>query len=189
MINLEQDFLKFETDGTTAYYGYSRILDYGTQSNNWSIRQVLGTGSTLDVYWSNEKKFDFVSKWDDRVYYFQDPAIIAGSWSTIGVTWSATTGQDSFNEYADLQVQWDLIRGVDKYGVRIKDEDGKLLTEGGEYLYNTYVPNPYTKVVESEGPSDLKFNFRGTLGVTYSVQIEAFNGWGSVTSDFQFYVI
>lgn len=188
MINLDQDFLKYEKDGTTLYYGYSIILNYGTQSNNWSIRKVTGT-TVSDVLWSNKERFEFTSKWDDKEYYFQDPTIIAGSWSTVGVTWSSTKQQNSFGEFANLEVGWSLIRGVDKYGVRIKDESGNLLSEKGEYIYNTYVQSPYTKIVMADGPEDLKFNFRGNVGVTYSVEIEAFNGYGAVTSNFQSYVI
>jgi hypothetical protein len=71
MINLEQDFIKFETNGNLAYYGYTRNLNASDSDNNWSIRLLTGTGSTFDVKWSNNDKLNFISKWSEKEDYFQ----------------------------------------------------------------------------------------------------------------------
>jgi len=71
MINLEQDFIKFETNGNLAYYGYTRNLNASDSDNNWSIRLMTGTGSTFDVKWSNNDKLNFISKWSEKEDYFQ----------------------------------------------------------------------------------------------------------------------
>lgn len=183
-MDLNQDFIKYQISGTTSYYGYTYNLDGGTSSNIWSIRQVVGTGPS-DVNWSNKKKFKFTSRWDDRAFYFQSPT---GSWAS-GVTWSALRGTSSFGNYADLNIRFSTVRGVDTYGIRIKDQSNKLMSSNGDYINNTYVIDPYTEIVEPDGKSSLNYNFRGVIGITYSVEVEAFNGYGSLKSNFQFYVI
>jgi hypothetical protein len=71
MINLEQDFIKFETNGNLAYYGYANNLSASDSDNAWSIRLMTGTGSTFDIQWSNNDKLNFISKWEDKEDYFQ----------------------------------------------------------------------------------------------------------------------
>lgn len=71
MINLEQDFIKFETNGNLAYYGYANNLSASDSDNVWSIRLMTGTGSTFDIQWSNGDKLNFISKWEDKEDYFQ----------------------------------------------------------------------------------------------------------------------
>ncbi len=74
MINLEQDFIKFETNGELAYYGYTINLNASDSDNNWSIRLMTegrGAGSTFDVQWSNNDKLNFISKWSEKEDYFQ----------------------------------------------------------------------------------------------------------------------
>lgn len=71
MINLEQDFIKFETNGNLAYYGYANNLSASDSDNVWSIRLMTGTGSTFDIQWSNNDKLNFISKWEDKEDYFQ----------------------------------------------------------------------------------------------------------------------
>jgi hypothetical protein len=71
MINLEQDFIKFETNGNLAYYGYTNNLSASDSDNAWSIRLMTGTGSNFDIQWSNNDKLNFISKWEDKEDYFQ----------------------------------------------------------------------------------------------------------------------
>jgi hypothetical protein len=71
MINLEQDFIKFETNGELAYYGYTNNLSASDSDNVWAIRLMTGTGSTFDIQWSNNEKLNFISKWEDKEDYFQ----------------------------------------------------------------------------------------------------------------------
>ena len=71
MINLEQDFIKFETNGELAYYGYTKNLKASDSDNDWSIRLMTGTGSTFNVQWSNNDKLKFISKWSEKEDYFQ----------------------------------------------------------------------------------------------------------------------
>jgi hypothetical protein len=71
MINLEQDFIKFETNGNLAYYGYANNLSASDSDNVWSIRLMTGTGSNFDIQWSNNDKLNFISKWEDKEDYFQ----------------------------------------------------------------------------------------------------------------------
>lgn len=71
MVNLEQDFIKFETNGELAYYGYTNNLGASDDDSVWSIRLMTGTGSTFDIKWSNNDKLNYISKWSEKEDYFQ----------------------------------------------------------------------------------------------------------------------
>lgn len=174
MINLEQDFIKFETNGEFAYYGYNNNPSSSEDDNSWSIRLLTGTSSEFDVKWSNGSKLNYISKWSDRASYF----FVDGSQS-ISATWSAGV-PNYYNNYR-LDVSWDDIPGMDKYDIIIKDNDGNVLNKNGHVINNIY-----TNYIKTDTTNKGSYSFYATKGLTYSFTIKADNAYGNLLETFQF---
>jgi hypothetical protein len=172
-MNLEQDFIKLENNGDVSYYGYNLNLKNKDESNSWSIRRITGT-SSLDVEWSNKSKLSFTSKWNDKEYYFEDPIVNNPNWSSTGVTWSYDKLKNSFGEYTSLNLEFDDALGVDNYTIEIK---------------NSIDSNKEKKFIKSNGTNKINFNFRGFVGVTYSLKLKGDNSYGEISSNIEFYTI
>jgi hypothetical protein len=178
MINLEQDFIKFETNGELAYYGYTNMLDASDEDNVWSIRLMTGTGSTFDIKWSNNQKLNFISKWSEKESYFQ-----FNESDTFGLTWSYTpTSQD--NLYF-LDVQWNDLLGYDVYDISILNSDNKLVNKNNVEIYNIWSDIKSDRVV-SNGNSTLRYRFAAPVGLTYSFTLESKNAFGTLLETFEF---
>lgn len=177
MVNLEQDFIKFETFGATAYYGYTNNLSAGEGDNDWSIRLMIGTGSTFDVQWSNNEKLSYTSKWSEKEDYFQ----FDGSASTsLTYSISPTTYPNTNN----LFVSWTEIPGVDYYKVTIKNNRNVAVNKNNIEIFNSNA-EVYTDLLVS-GKDNMSFKYTGPTGLTYSFILEAFNGIGTLTNSFTF---
>jgi len=177
MINLEQDFIKFETNGELAYYGYTNNLGASDSDNAWSIRLMTGTGSQFDVQWSNNTKLNFISKWSEKEDYFQ----FDGS-ASFGLTWSGSAVNDNF--YI-LDVEWNDLPGYDIYSVSILNDNNKLVNMNNIEIYNKW-SKISTETILSNGSNKLRFRFYSPVGLTYSFKLESKNIGGLLTETFNF---
>ena len=177
MINLEQDFIKFETNGELAYYGYTRNLNASDSDNNWSIRLMTGTGSTFDVQWSNNDKLNFISKWSEKEDYFQ----FDGS-ASFGLTWSFSSSNEKFSI---LDVEWNDLAGYDIYNVSILNERGRLVNKNNIEIYNKW-SEISTETILGMGTDKLRFKFYKPIDLTYTFKIESSNIGGKLTESFTF---
>lgn len=179
MINLEQDFIKFETDGTLAYYGYKRNLSAKDNDNAWSIRLMTGTGSSFDVKWSNNSRLNYISKQSDKTSYF------APGSASFGLTWSVVNINDNFNYL--LNVEWNDVPGYDIYNIYIRNNRGSVVSKSGYEIVNVYSPNSVqTDTLFSNGTDKLKFQFKAPIGLTYSFNLGVNNGFGQLSESFTF---
>lgn len=178
MINLEQDFIKFETNGDLAYYGYTNNLSALESDNVWSIRVMSGTGSTFDIKWSNKSKLNYISKWSNKELYFEDPAGLSPSLSP---TWSSWEHNDF--KYV-LSVEWNEMAGVDNYDITIINQNNKIVDKSNNEIYNVYVDS-----VKTDTTRNTNYKFYAIKGETYSFTIEASNGYGTATESFDFIFI
>lgn len=182
-MNLEQDFIKYEAIGATAFYGYANELDIDVDNNKWAIRAVVGTGSTFDVYWSNKKKEEYISKWSDKEYYFQSPSLSDPNWID-SITWSCA----KINNYANLSFECDRISGVDLYNIRIENQNGDVVGPKNILKNNIYNYAYTDQLSVNNSDTTISYSFLyGSLGATYSFYIEAKNGYGITSSQFYFY--
>jgi hypothetical protein len=177
MINLEQDFIKFETDGQLAYYGYTNNIGASDSDNVWSIRLMTGTSSQFDIQWSNNTKLNFISKWSEKEDYFQ----FDGS-ASFGLTWSTTNSSEY--KYA-LNVEWDDLEGYDIYNISIFNDGGNLVNKNNIQIYNVW-SDISTDVVLSNGGSKLNYTFYTPFGLTYSFKLESSNVAGKLSENFNF---
>jgi hypothetical protein len=177
MINLEQDFIKFETNGQLAYYGYTNNLSASDSDNVWSIRLMTGTGSQFDVQWSNNTKLSFISKWSEKEDYFQ----FDGS-ASFGLTWSGSPVNDNFYK---LDVEWDDLGGYDIYNVSILNDRNKLVNSNNIEIYNKW-SEISTDTILSNGEDKLYYTFYAPLGLTYSFKLESLNVGGKLSQSFNF---
>jgi hypothetical protein len=177
MINLEQDFIKFETNGQLAYYGYTNNLSASDSDNVWSIRLMTGTGSQFDVQWSNNTKLNFISKWSEKEDYFQ----FDGS-ASFGLTWS--TSPSSEYKYM-LNVEWNDLPGYDIYKVSIFNDGGNLVNKNDIQIYNVWA-DISTDTILSNGASKLYYTFYAPFGLTYSFKLESSNIAGKLSQSFNF---
>jgi hypothetical protein len=177
MINLEQDFIKFETNGELAYYGYTNNLSASDSDNVWSIRLMTGTGSQFDVQWSNNDKLNFISKWSEKEDYFQ----FDGS-ASFGLTWSTIPINDKFYR---LDVEWDDLSGYDIYQVSILNNNNKLVSNNNIEIYNKW-SDISTETILSNGGSKLRYSFSTPFGLTYSFKLESSNIGGKLSESFNF---
>jgi hypothetical protein len=178
MINLEQDFIKFETDGNSAYYGYTLNPSAADGDNTWAIRLMTGTGSTFDVQWSNNTKLTYTSKWENKEDYFS----FDGSYS-VGLTYSISDTPYS-NDIKNVDVSWTEMPGVDLYKVTIKNNRNNVVNKNNIEIFNTNA-QVYTELLTS-GRDSMSFRYTGPVGLTYSFILEAFNGFGTLTESFTF---
>lgn len=181
MINLEQDFIKFETDGDLAYYGYTNNLAASDTDNVWAIRLMSGTGSTFDVQWNNNSKLNFISKWEDKEDYFQ----FDGS-ASFGLTWSATNSNSDL--FYILDVEWDDLPGYDIYNIYIENDKGRVVNKNNIEIYNIY-SEVATDTIFGKGTQKLNYRFFAPVGVTYSFKLEAPHIGGKLSDNFEFYSI
>jgi hypothetical protein len=177
MVNIEQDFIKFETSGELAYYGYTNNLSAGEGDNVWSIRLMTGTGSTFDVQWSNNEKLSYTSKWSEKEDYFTFSAT-----ASVGLTYSVTS--TSYSNINNLNVSWNEIPGVDYYKVTIKNNRNVAVNKNNIEIFNSNA-EVYTELLVS-GKDNMSFKYTGPTGLTYSFILEAFNGIGTLTNSFTF---
>lgn len=177
MVNLEQDFIKFETNGDLAYYGYTLNPSAADGDNAWAIRLMTGTGSTFDVQWSNNTKLSYTSKWENKEDYF----IFDGSYS-VGLTYSISN--TPYSGINSVDVSWTEIDGVDLYKVTIRNDKGNVVNKNNIEIFNSNA-QVYTELLTS-GRDNMSFRYTGPVGLTYSFILEAFNGFGTLTESFTF---
>lgn len=178
MINLEQDFIKFETNDELAYYGYTNNLSASDSDNVWAIRLMTGTGSTFNVQWSNNSKLNFISKWKDKEEYFK----FDGS-ASFGATWSTTNSSSDF--FYILDVEWDDLPGYDVYNIYIQNDKGRIVNKNNIEIYNVY-SEVATDSVLGKGTKELNYRFYAPVGLTYSFTLEASHIGGKLSQSFNF---
>jgi hypothetical protein len=169
-INLEQDWIKFESLGATAYYGYT-TPGTSDSSSSWAIRQVLGTGPSMAVAWNDNTLLSYSAAWDERYDCFIAPT------ASLGLTWSVVNSTNSFNiTSALINLSWDDLVGVNSYTLLVSDQDGVIYNYLSQPFANTYA-TPMT--TQQTGTSYL---FIGVPSMTYSVTVTAINAAGSTQS-------
>lgn len=173
MINLEQDFVKFETNGNLAYYGYTNNLSASDGDNEWSIRLMTGTGSTFDIEWSNNEKLNFISKWSEKEDYFQFDGSASFSMSY------------SLSNLSKLDVEWDDLAGYDIYNVSILNERGKLVNKNSIEIYNIW-SKISTETILSSGTNKLTFSFFKPIGLNYTFRLDSSKNGGKLSESFTF---
>ena len=171
MINLEQDFTKFETNGDLAYYGYTNIQS-SDSDNKWSIRLLTGTGSTFDVKWSNGEKLNFISKWSEKEDYFTYSPT-----ASFGLTWSMSG--------SNLSVEWDDLPGYDIWKVSILNESGKLVNVNSVEIFNKW-SEIFTEIINSNGGSKLNFWFNKPNDSDWTFKLESSKIGGKTSENFTF---
>lgn len=167
-INLETDFIKYESDGTTAYYGYAKP-GTDTSSKEWSIRQVVGTGASLSVSWNLNSEFVYTGIWDNKEDHFSYDAS-----QSLAPTYSSVESTNSFNVTRTfVDISWDEYPGIDIYRLKITDQNGILYNHLHTQAVNPYVINKYTTVTK-----ETNYKFVGVPNMTYSVGFYLVNSTG-----------
>ena len=168
VINLETDFIKYESTGSTAYYGYAKP-GTNTSSKEWSIRQVIGTGASLSVSWNLNTQFSYTGIWDNKESHFSYDAS-----QSLAPTYSTSESTNSFNiTRTFVDISWDEYSGADIYKLKITDQNGVLYNHLHTQAVNPYVINKYTTT--TKGTS---YKFVGTPNMTYSVSFYLVNSTG-----------
>lgn len=188
MINLENDWLVKIVATPSIYYGYAN-KPIAEDNPGWSIRKVTTSGTKTTVTWSNNQKFNFISKVSEYLNTFDDPAVFGITWSNTGITYSISKSTNSFNiTNSNLTVSWNDLGGIDQYYVKVTDSNGVIYNYLNEPFINNYITDKYTDMVQSVWATSsypVSFNFRGQVGITYSVTIKAQNVAGSIEKTFQ----
>jgi hypothetical protein len=188
-MNLETDFIKYESTGSEAYYGYTNP-GTDTASKSWSIRKIVGTGPSLDVTWNSNDKFIYTAIWDNKEDHFTTPGVVSASLTSsvtpatsyqqvlVGLTWSSVLVPDKVK----IDVIWSEVSGVDRYRVTVADQNGVIYNE----LNAPYV-NPWNRgdkfTTETTGT---KYTFRGISGMTYSISVSTLNQAGTSTVNYTY---
>jgi hypothetical protein len=168
-INLDTDFIKYESDGTTAYYGYAKP-GTATSSKTWSIRQIVGTGPSLDVSWNMNTQFSYTGIWSNKEDHFSYDAS-----ASVSATWSQVDSTNSFgstNTFIDIS--WDEIPGIDFYRLKISDQNGITYNSLHEPAVNPYVIEKFTQTTK-----ETNYKFIGVPNMTYSIYFTNINAVGS----------
>lgn len=167
--NLETDFIKYETDGTTAYYGYAKP-GTATASKEWSIRQVVGTGPSLDVTWNLNSKFSYTTKWSDKQDHFTYDAS-----ASVAATWSQVDSTNSFGvTRTSISLDWTDVPGIDIYKLKISDQNGVIYNSVHEPAVNPYSIEKITQITKFTS-----YKFVGVPSMTYSIDFTLVNAVGS----------
>jgi hypothetical protein len=166
-INLETDFIKYESTGATAYYGYARP-GTDTSSKEWSIRQVIGTGPSLSVSWNLNSEFVYTGIWDNKEDHFTYAS------ASLNPTYSSVESTNSFNVTTTfVDISWSEYTGIDIYRLKITDQNGILYNHLHTQAVNPYVINKYTVVTK-----ETNYKFVGVPNMTYSVSFYLVNSTG-----------
>jgi hypothetical protein len=159
MINLETDWIKYESTGATAYYGYANP-GTDTSSKSWSIRQVIGTGSSMSVSWNVNKQFIYTGIWDNKESHFSYDAS-----ASVSLTWSTAESTNSYGiTKTSIDMTWTDIPGIDYYQLVISDQNGQIYNSLNETNRNPYIINQITTQTTGN-----KYQFIGVPSMTYSV--------------------
>lgn len=165
--NLETDFIKYETDGTTAYYGYAKP-GTATASKEWSIRQVVGT-SSIDVSWNLNSRFSYTAKWSDKQDHFTAAS------ASVAATWSQVESTNSFGvTRTSISLDWTDVPGIDIYKLKISDQNGVVYNSMHEPAVNPYSIEKITQITKLTS-----YKFLGVPSMTYSVDFTLVNAAGS----------
>ena len=156
-------WLRREITPPDLYYGYNKNINASDSDKTWSIKKVSSSGSVESVNWNDSSTSSFNASWDDRVENFEVPS------GNLGFTHSGGT------------FYWNLLTGVNKYDIIVKNNDGFLVTRLGDILNNTgytITEGYYNKTSHAQYLNSGSYsvvleakNSAGTLSATYSVQI------------------
>lgn len=166
-MNLETDWIKYESNNDIAYYGYA-LPGTKTDEKLWSIRKVSGTGSSFSVDWNMNVKFINSAIWDNKEDHFTYDAS-----QSITLTYSIQQIQSSFSERSYVYIKWDEVPGVDFYRLTIIDQNGAIYNYLHEQNINPFVINNYTIQTKSN-----QYTFVGAPNMTYSVSFLNINQSG-----------
>lgn len=161
--NASLNWLRREIVAPDLYYGYNFDINASDSDKTWSIKKVSSSGSVESVNWNDSSTSSFNASWDDRVENFEAPS------GNLGFTHSGGT------------FYWNLLTGVNKYDIIVKNNDGFLVTRLGVILNNTdytITEGYYNKTSHAQYLNSGSYsvvleakNAAGTLSATYSVQI------------------
>ena len=156
-------WLRREITPPDLYYGYNKNINASDSDKTWSIKKVSSSGSVESVNWNDSSSTSFNASWNDRVENFEAPS------GNLGFTHSGGT------------FYWNLLTGVNKYDIIVKNNDGFLVTRLGDILNNTgytITEGYYNKTSHAQYLNSGSYsvvleakNSAGTLSATYSVQI------------------
>lgn len=167
-IDLANDWLRKDIATPSVYYGYALNAIAQDTDSVWAIRKVTTSGGTDTVTWNDNLQFKFNAKWSERVACFATPS------GSLGVTWSVTTGQNSFSmTYSDIRASWTDLSGANLYRILLTDHLGQTYNYTGGTNRNPYLTTQLTN--EQEGTS---YFFRGQSSYTYSLTVTAVNALG-----------
>jgi len=158
-------------DGASAssqYYGYNLNANALDTDTNWSIRQVT-TAPVDTVKWSNKTILLMVSTWGSRTQSFASPT------GSLGVTYSLSGSSDT---YFYLEVEWNLLSGVDRYIISTLDPRGTPISNTGDKIIGQYVTSTYSDVVFNRNYYSQKIVDNNA---TYSVTIIGENQAGTIS--------
>lgn len=112
----------------------------------------------------------FNSSWTNRVNSFIAPT------ASLGLTFSKSQVTNGWI----LNLEWNILSGVDEYQISLRDENDSLLTRGAEPWPT---PNQYQRNYSEMVYNKSSFNgLKVFSGNTYSISVTAINVGGSTTS-------
>lgn len=171
IIDLENNWLKYEEVGDDKYYGYAQKADTKSSDKKWAIRKVEGavTGNTQSVIWNNDKKLDFSAIWDNKTEHFSTLGSSPSFADTANPTYSLIQ-KTSPVEKTTIVYSWTERNGADRYYIKITDENNILYNYLGKPYQNYFISDKYT-IIDNK----TSFKFKGQPNKTYSIVVKAVN--------------
>ncbi len=166
-MNLETDWIKYESSNDIAYYGYATP---GTRTDEklWSIRKVSGTGSSFSVDWNMNVEFLNSAIWDNKEDHFTHDAS-----QSVTLTYSIQQIESSFTTRSYVYIKWNELPGADFYRLNITDQNGILYNHLNEQNFNPFVIDRFTTQTKNN-----EYTFVGVPNMTYSISFASINQSG-----------
>jgi hypothetical protein len=161
------NWIRRDTQTTVVYYGYSTNENALDTDSNWSIMSVSSSGTVDTVKWSNGSTVG-VSTWSNRVQSFQPPRSISLTYSVAASTYNTS-----------ISIGWSASAGVDKYIVKLVDQNGVIYSDSGYQIYNVNGNQAITSSIQNNNSYNYKF---GKAGSTYLATVSSSNVAGYTSS-------
>jgi len=158
------NWLRRDITPPNVYYGYNMNLTASDSDNNWLIKRVSTSGSVESVKWNDNSTSSYNAKWSNRVQNFQIPS------GNLGFTYSGSW---------PTTFSWNILTGVNKYNIIVKNSNGSLVTKLGDVLNNT----GFT-LTDSYFNENNHYQYFQTGTGTYSVVLQAVNAGGTLTATY-----
>ena len=170
------EWIRMDTLTASVYYGYSPNPNAADTDNTWYIKKVTTSGTVQSVQWANGSPSQQISIWSNRYNSFLSPT------HSISITWSVTPNYNGISSVSSINLNWNLLNGVDQYNV-IVSQNGAVYSDYGYPINNNQ--NEDSVAITSLSTSGSYKYKNGNVGTTYSVTVIGFNVAGSTSSTVQ----